>query len=251
VGRSGFYGSVALLKIEVTLWATLMYYIRGFILIIVNVIILFPVLTGSLLFVAQGNMLLNITIVMPLVSFTLYLLIRINAQQQRDYYKRNGLSYPRVERFLDRIAPPKINKKHQKLIDDVYSLKQSKISVEVKGHAKRTLELRCGFVMPDSHSITIELLQKDMDPDAMKEEAGSSYLCMLPNHKKCYAVLHYKIENRSVRWFVKTFLPYNRKEWFKFCVSEDMLLKDDASLQPIDRIEWYEKLIEKIEKKRS
>ena len=228
-----------------------MYYIKAFILIILNFIVLTSMLTGVLVFAPRNTTLFNIIIIIPLVSFTLYFLIRINAQQQRDYYKRNGLSYPRVERFLDRIAPPKINKKHQKLIDDVYSLKQSKISVEVKGHAKRTLELRCGFVMPDPHSITIELLEKDMDPDAMKEEAGSSYLCMLPNHKKCYAVLHYKIENRSVRWFVKTFLPYNREEWFKFCVSEDMLLKDDTSLQPIDRIEWYEKLIEKIENKRS
>lgn len=226
-----------------------MYYIKAFILIIVNFIILTSMLTGILVFAPRNTTLFNITTTIPLVAFTLYLLIRINAQQQRDYYKRNGLSYPRVERFLDRIAPPKINKKHQKLIDEVYSLKQSKISVEVKGHAKRTLELRCGFVMPDSHSITIELLEKDTDPAAMKEEVGISYLCMLPNNKKCYAVLHYEIENRSVRWFVKTFSPFNREEWFKFCVSQDKLLKDDASLQPIDRIEWHEKLIEKIENK--
>lgn len=227
-----------------------MYYIKGFILSILNFIVLSLILIWVLVFLPQGITFINIMITISAVPFIFYLLIRISAQQQLEYYKRNGLSYPRVERFLNRIAPPKINKKHQKLINDVYSLKQTKISVDVKGHAQRTLELRCGFVMSGSDSIIIELLEKNMDPASMKEEEGESYLCMLPNKTKCYAVLLHKIENRSVQWFVKTFLPFNHEEWFRFCVSEDLLLKDDLFLRPIDRIEWHEKLIEKIEKKR-
>jgi hypothetical protein len=226
-----------------------MYYVKGFICSILSFIILILMLIWVLVFLPQNITFINIIITIFAVPLIFYLLIRINAQQQLEYYKRNGLSYPLVEKFLNRIAPPKINKKHQQLINDVYSLKQTKISVDVKGHAKRTLELRCGFLMSESGSIIIELLEKNMDAASMKEE-GESYLCMLPNKTKCYAVLLHKIENRSVQWFVKTFKPFNHEEWFRFCVSEDLALKDDTSLGSIDRIVWHEKLIEKIEKKR-
>ena len=143
-----------------------------------------------------------------------------------------------------------INKKtNENNILNVLSLKEPNIKVKVKGHAMRTLELRCGFTSSEQIEVQITLINKHDYPKSKDEEEGETYLCKLPNNHKCYVVFFPSIEKNTIIWTAKTFFPINRVDWFKYCAAEDLLLKDDKNLAPIDRIVWHEKLLEKIEKK--
>ena len=71
----------------------------------------------------------------------LYLAVRLLAPQQREYYRLYKLNYPRVEKFMDYIAPRRLSKKQKALVENLTSLKVNKIELNVIGHAERTLEL--------------------------------------------------------------------------------------------------------------
>lgn len=136
-------------------------------------------------------------------------------------------------------------------INNVLSLKEPEINVSVIGHARRTLELRCGFAMKMSdNKIPITLLERcNSQFKRNNDHRGNTYLCKLPNGKRCFIIgLEYEISENQLSWYSHTFYPENQKEWFKYCTAEDMLIKDDETLRAIDRIEWHNKLNEKIEK---
>ena len=143
-----------------------------------------------------------------------------------------------------------INKKtNENNILNVLSLKTPDIKVQVIGHTKRTLELRCGYVITGEEPVSITLIKKHTGTGATNEKEGEKFVCSLPNAQKCRVVIKHKIINNDVEWIATTFFPINEEDWFKFCIAEDTALKDDKTLSSIDRIVWHEKLLEKIEKK--
>ena len=174
----------------------------------------------------------------------------------------NSVNFPSIEKFNDQLRErieefhKQIDESHKReiiqeeQIDNVFSLKTPEILVDVKGHPRRTLELRCGFALPTEDPILITLIKKDVEKKSYKEEEGEPYLCKLRNGTECYVIIWYEKEENTVRWYAKSFSPKNREEWFEHCNSHDMLLKDDEILNSIDRIEWHDKLVEKIERKR-
>ena len=184
-----------------------------------------------------------------LIIVLLISLLKLRSSGQSDLVKQEILR----EQILKEQAEEdkRLEEAHKIKRDNVLSLNEPEIKVSVKGHARRTLELRCGFVMNEEETeISITLLERHNSD--FKEEDGDVYLCELQNKEKCFVVgLDTEIKEDDVSWYSKTFYPINHKEWFKYCTAEDMLIKDDESLRPIDRIEWHNKLIEKIEKKHS
>ena len=133
--------------------------------------------------------------------------------------------------------------------EDVLSLERPRVKVFIRGHAKRTLELRCGVVLSDDEEHWIQLIEKDTISEPFDEHRGYPFLCKLSTGHQCYIIVDVKLEDYEIDWFAKTFFPLNRKLWFKHCIAEDLLLKDDERLEPIDRIEWHDKLNEKILRK--
>ena len=168
----------------------------------------------------------------------------------RENYEKQAIQKALKEKVYQELKT--FEKDHADEIQNVLSLKKPSIQVDVNGHAKRTLELRCGFAKPDEDAIYITLIKKDSrkKSNGDEDEVGETYLCRLPNGNQCYAVIGYERGKYKVSWFVKTFFPVNYEEWFKHCAAQDLLLKDDQELKSIDRIEWHDKLVEKIERKR-
>ena len=113
-------------------------------------------------------------------------------------------------------------------------------------------ELRCGFVAPNNSAnsiheknlLTIRLLDKIENETDTKDD-GTLFKAELPNKKLCYVVLNHN-QTTPLKWFAKTFFPINQEDWFDVVTAEDLAIKDDLTLRPIDRIEWHRKLSDRV-----
>lgn len=141
--------------------------------------------------------------------------------------------------------------KFENTVDAVLSLKKPEITVKVIGHSERTLQLRCGFVVPEpkapntSKILTLRLLNREQNAETERLE-GLVFRAELPNKKLCLVALKHSSEP-PVEWIAKTFFPIQHEDWFSQVGTEDMAIKDDKSLRSIDRIEWHRKLVSRVE----
>ena len=135
-------------------------------------------------------------------------------------------------------------------LDAVLSLKQPEIAVKVKGHPERTLQLRCGFVLPEatppkaSKILTLRLLNREKEAETARSESVV-FRAELPNKKLCLVALKHTSEP-PLEWIAKTFFPIQHEDWFSQVGTEDMAIKDDETLRSIDRIEWHRVLVSRI-----
>lgn len=209
-----------------------LYYLKW---LMAGAVFLFMVFIMTCLAIAFDNV---VTTVLAIFG-GLYLAVRLLAPQQREYYRLYKLNYPRVEKFMDYIAPRRLSKKQKALVENLTSLKVNKIELNVIGHAERTLELRCGFALGSKKRIMLELLEK-------KAKEEDVYLCRLPNNKKCSVVIGWDITPNDVQFHAKTFFPPDQAAWFANCLAEDTVIKDDPSLSSLDRLDWHHKLTTRI-----
>jgi len=143
--------------------------------------------------------------------------------------------------------------KYERFIEElnaVLSLEVKEIVVGVKGHPDRTLQLRCGFFIPEpklpkkNKELSLTLIKREPEIETEQSE-GLVYTAELPNRKRCIVALMHSAELPLI-WTAKTFFPIEYMDWFNCVGTEDLAIKDDETLRPIERIEWHRKLIQRV-----
>ena len=150
---------------------------------------------------------------------------------------QSEFSVPEYDRFIEEL-------------NAVLSLEVKEIVVGVKGHPDRTLQLRCGFFIPEpklpkkNKELSLTLIKREPEIETEQSE-GLVYTAELPNRKRCIVALMHSAELPLI-WTAKTFFPIEYMDWFNCVGTEDLAIKDDETLRPIERIEWHRKLIQRV-----
>jgi Ca2+/Na+ antiporter len=173
-----------------------------------------------------------------------YSTLNKNAQQKIYYQSSKDVN---AHPFLEKRS------KYDRFIEElnaVLSLEVKEIVVGVKGHPDRTLQLRCGFFIPEPKLPTenkeLSLILIKREPEIEKEQSEELvYTAELPNRKRCIVVLKHSAELPLI-WTAKTFFPIEHVDWFHCVRTEDSAIKDDETLRPIERIEWHRKLMQRV-----